>query len=178
MNMPHTTPNRIPIDLALVITLTLACILFVLTPWLDETPVRVVLGLLLVLFLPGYSLIAALFPRRDDLDGIERIALSFGLSIAVVPLLGLGLNYTPYGIRLVPVLLGLSLFTVLLAVVAGVRRAWMPEAERFVVAVDGWGQWLGCGGDGSDGGRGRSGGGGEGDGSEGRGVGWRGGRVQ
>ncbi|NOQ34054.1 MAG: DUF1616 domain-containing protein, partial [Methanosarcinales archaeon] len=99
--MPHTTPNRIPIDLALVITLTLACILFVLTPWLDETPVRVVLGLLLVLFLPGYSLIAALFPGKDDLDGIERIALSFGLSIAVVPLLGLGLNYTQYGIRLV-----------------------------------------------------------------------------
>ena len=28
----------------------------------------------LVLFLPGYSLIAALFPAKDDLDGIERIA--------------------------------------------------------------------------------------------------------
>ena len=135
MNLPHTTPKHVPADLAL----TLACILFVLDPRLNETPVRVVLGLLLVLFLPGYSLIAALFPRKDDLDGIERIALSFGLSIAVVPLLGLALNYTPLGIRLVPVLLGLSLFTVLLAVVAGVRRVWMPEAERFVVAVGGWG---------------------------------------
>jgi len=61
-----------------VITLTLACILFVLTPWLDETPVRVVLGLLLVLFLPGYSLVAALFPRRGDPDGTRTIALSFG----------------------------------------------------------------------------------------------------
>ena len=112
--------DRIPANLALVITLTLACILFVLVPPLNETPVRIVLGLLLVLFLPGYSLIAALFPRRGDLDGIERIALSFGLSIAVVPLIGLALNYTQYGIWLVPVLLGLSLFTVLLAVVAGV----------------------------------------------------------
>jgi len=92
--------ERIPIDLALVITLTLACILFVLAPRLNETPVQVVLGLLLVLFLPGYSLIAALFPRRDDLDGIEQIALSFGLSIAIVPLIGLALNYTPYGSRL------------------------------------------------------------------------------
>ena len=175
MNIPHTAPNRIPIDLALVIALTLACILFVLIPPLNETPVRVVLGLLLVLFLPGYSLVAALFPRRDDLDGIERIALSFGLSIAVVPLIGLALNYTPFGIRLVPVLLGLSLFTVLLAVVAGVRRVWMPEAERFVVAVDGWGQWLGRGGDNSGGGSGRGsngcGSGGEGEGSEGRGGG-------
>ena len=96
---------------------------------------RVLLGLLLVLILPGYSLIAALFPAKDDLDGIERIALSFGLSIAVVPLLGLALNYTPFGIRLVPVLVVLSMFTVSLAVVAGVRRLGLPEGERFVVGV-------------------------------------------
>ncbi len=71
-------------------------------------------------------------------------------------------------------LLGLSLFTVLLAVAAGVRRVWMPEAERFVVVVEGWGQWLGCGGDGSEGGRGSNGrgsGGEGGEGSEGRGGG-------
>ena len=104
---------------------------------------RVLLALLLVLFLPGYSLIAALFPRRDDLDGTRTIALSFALSIAVVPLIGLLLNYTPHGIRLVPVLLGLSLFTVLLALIACVRRAWISEAERFV--VEGWGVWCGGG---------------------------------
>jgi len=124
--------------------------------------VRIILGLLLVLFLPGYSLIAALFLAKDDLDGIERIALSFGLSIAVVPLLGLALNYTPFGIRLVPILVVLSMFTISLAVVACVRRLGLPEGERFVVVVDGWGQWLGCGGDGSDGGRSGSGGEGEG----------------
>jgi len=131
--------ERVPADLALVILLTLSCIPFVLVPPLNETPVRIILGLLLVLFLPGYSLIAALFPRKDDLDGIERIALSFGLSIAVVPLLGLALDYTPFGIRLVPVLVVLSVFTVLLAVIAGVRRLGLPEGERFVVVVDGWG---------------------------------------
>jgi len=139
MNMPHTAPNRTPADLALVILLTLACTPFVLVPPLNGTPVRIVLGLLLVLFLPGYSLIAALFPGKDDLDGIERIALSFGLSIAVVPLLGLALNYTPFGIRLVPILVVLSVFTVSLAVVAGVRRQGLPEGERFVVRVGGVG---------------------------------------
>ena len=127
--------KHIPIDLALVIALTLACILFVLAPRLNETPVRLLLGLALVLFLPGYSLIAALFPGRDDPDGIERIALSFGLSIAVVPLLGLALNYTPFGIRLVPILVVLSVFTVLLAVIACVRRWGLPEADRFVVEI-------------------------------------------
>jgi uncharacterized membrane protein len=72
------------LDLALVIFLTLLCIPFVLIPPLNETLVRLILGLPLVLFLPCYSLIATLFPRKDDLDGIERVALSFGLSIAIV----------------------------------------------------------------------------------------------
>ena len=126
-----------PKDLTLVILLTLSCIPFVLIPPLNETPVRIVLGLLLVLFLPGYSLIAALFPGKDDLDGIERIALSFGLSIAVVPLLGLVLNYTPFGIRLVPVLTVLLIFTVSLAVVAYVRRCGLLESGQFVIEVEG-----------------------------------------
>lgn len=37
---------------------------------------RIVLGFLFVLFLPGYALIAALFPRKADLDGIVRLSLS------------------------------------------------------------------------------------------------------
>ena len=103
-------------DLALVIFITLLCILFVLIPPLNETPVRIILGLPLVLFLPGYALIATLFPQKGDLDGIERIALSFGLSIAITPLLGLALNYTPFGIRLTPILTILSVFTIALAI--------------------------------------------------------------
>jgi len=69
-----------------------------------------------VLFLPGYALIATLYPRKDDLDAIERVALSFGLSIAISPLLGLALNYTPFGIRLTPILIVLSVFTIALAI--------------------------------------------------------------
>jgi uncharacterized membrane protein len=137
MKRSHTMFKDFPKDLTLVILLTLSCIPFVLIPPLNETPMRIIIGLLLVLFLPGYSLIAALFPRKDDLDGIERIAFSFGLSIAVVPLLGLALNYTPFGIRLVPILSVLSIFTVLLAVVAYVRRCGLPESDRFVIEVGG-----------------------------------------
>jgi uncharacterized membrane protein len=125
---------KMPPDLALVIFLTILCIPFVLIPPLNEiSPIRIILGLPLVLFLPGYALIAALFIRKDDLDGIERIALSFGLSIAISPLLGLGLNYTPFGIRLTPILIVLSVFTIALAIGAWTGRSRIPGEDRFVV---------------------------------------------
>lgn len=131
--MAEEAHARFSADLALVIFWTLTCIPFVLLPPLNATPVRVVLGLPLMLFLPGYALIALLFPRKTDLDSIERIALSFGLSIAVVPLIGLGLNYTPFGIRLSPVLFSLAVVTIALAVGAALRRRRVPAGEAFAV---------------------------------------------
>lgn len=117
-------------DLMLTILLALICIPLVLIPPLNETPARIVIGLIFVLFLPGYSLIAFLFPRKKDLDAVERIALSFGLSIALVPLVGLILNYT-FGIRLMPVLLSLAALTILLSIAAYFRRLSVPEEDRF-----------------------------------------------
>ena len=121
-------------DLVLISLISLSfAVVFILTPSLSNTIPRTVLGLVLILFLPGYSLIAALFPRQGDLDSVERLALSFGLSIAVTPLLGLGLNYTPYGIRLDPILLSLSGFTLVLVLAAYVRRRLTVPVDRFRV---------------------------------------------
>ena len=102
-------------------------------PVMNTSPLRVVFALPVVLFIPGYGLIAALFPHKSDLDGIERTALSFGLSIAVVPLIGLGLNYTPWGIRLDPIVISLVIFTVSMIVITLFRRAALPSDERFSV---------------------------------------------
>jgi uncharacterized membrane protein len=127
------TGKQIPSDLLIVMGLVLLTDIFVLTPGLNESMLRNILGLPLVLFLPGYALIAALFPAQSDLDGIERTALSFGLSIAVVPLIGLGLNYTPWGIRLLPILISLSVFTFVMCGLAYLRREKLPETEAFEV---------------------------------------------
>jgi len=110
-------------------------ILTIISVYYDIEGVRTVLGLLFILFFPGYSLIAALFPRKEDIGGIERLALSFGLSIAVVPLIGLGLNYTPWGIRLDPILISISLFTILCLTAAFLRRVRLSEDERFFVEL-------------------------------------------
>ena len=120
-------------DLQIIFALTILTLIFVLVPHLNETFIRTILGLVMVLFLPGYALIAALFIEKDDLDGIERIALSFGLSIAVVPLLGLALNFTPFGIRLVPILITLTFFTIIMTVIAYVRRKKLPDDKQFEV---------------------------------------------
>jgi uncharacterized membrane protein len=130
--MPNKRKNSV--DLSIVAALVLLTDLFILIPELAATPIRTVLGLPMVLFLPGYALIAALFPAKDDLDGIERLALGFGLSIAVVPLMGLGLNYTPWGIRLIPILVSLSVFTLFMCVVAVYRRVQLPSDKAFSVS--------------------------------------------
>ena len=81
---------------------------------------RYLLGSIFVLALPGYSFIKALFPTKE-LDNIERAALSMGMSLALVPIAGLLLNYTPWGIRITPITFSLLALTITFAT-AGVIR--------------------------------------------------------
>jgi len=86
------------------------------------TWVRVLTGFLTSLYLPGYAFIEALYPQRAELEELERFALSVGLSLALTPLTGFVLNYTPWGIRLDPVTAAISFLTVALGLVAVYRR--------------------------------------------------------
>jgi uncharacterized membrane protein len=92
---------------------------------------RLILGLPFMLFFPGYALVSALFPKKDTLDSLERIAFSFGLSIAVTVLAGLILHYTPWGLDLYPILLTLTGFILVTSAIAYYRRRRLPTGERF-----------------------------------------------
>lgn len=107
-------------DLMGIIVLSLVLIAIIYA--FPESFLRKAIGLMFILFFPGYAFITFLFPERRELDTIERIALSFGLSIAITPLIGLALNYTPFGIRLTPILLSLSAFNILFSSLAIHRR--------------------------------------------------------
>lgn len=120
-----------PYDLLLVVEWLVAAILAIYVPVLNETPVRVILALPVILFIPGYWIILALFPKEGDIDITERLVLSIGVSIAVVPLIGLGLNFTPWGIRLDPIVIALTVFTVGIMLVAHYLRARLPPEEQF-----------------------------------------------
>ena len=98
-------------------------------PWVY---IRYVLGTIFVLWLPGYTFIKTLFPTElpvrfsiktsnENLDAIERVALGIGMSLALVPIVGLLLNYTPWGIRQTPIVLSLLTLTVVFAT-AGILR--------------------------------------------------------
>ena len=104
----------------IVTSITALTIISIYVPSLQ--PLRYVLGSIFVLFIPGYSLIEALYPKESDLQPLERLALSIGLSLAIVPLVGLILNYTPFGIRLQPVVISLTLLTLSLLIISSYRR--------------------------------------------------------
>lgn len=128
--------KRIPKDLLVIAVWLILAIASIYVPVINETFVRVVLTVPVILFIPGYVLIAALFPEKQSIDGIERFALSVGLSIAVVPLIGLLLNYTPFGIRLNPIVISLVLFTAIMMAVTVFRRARLPKDAVFEVPFE------------------------------------------
>lgn len=112
---------------------TLVILLIIVIAFFESSVLRIILGLPYLLFFPGYTLLAALFPRKNDLGSIERVALSSVLSIAVVAGIGVILNYTVWGIRLYPILVALTVFVLATSIIAWVRRWRLAEEERLTV---------------------------------------------
>lgn len=154
-----------PTDLVAVIVLAVLALWFVYLPGLWENPLRLVFGLLLVVFLPGYAVVAAVFPmgkdpdgdcldtRRDELsgeltsslptpnenvDGLERVVLSIGMSCITVVLTGLLLNYTRWSIRPIPLAVVLIVITIVMTIVAAIQRWRLPRQVRFQPPFRSW----------------------------------------
>ncbi|MEF8873105.1 MAG: DUF1616 domain-containing protein [Candidatus Thermoplasmatota archaeon] len=122
-----------PWDLLFVAVVTALLILAIAV--IPDSALRTILGLPFILFFPGYVLISFLFPEDEPLDKIERIALSFGLSIAITPLIGLLLNYI-WEISLVPILYSQSLFIFTFSLLAFLRRRAIPTEEMFSIEFE------------------------------------------
>jgi hypothetical protein len=92
---------------------------------------RLILGLPFILFFPGYTLIATLFPKQDDLIGLERMVLSLGSSIAAVLMLGLILNFTLQGIGATPILTSLIALVLIMSGLTFYRRSLLPVDDAY-----------------------------------------------
>lgn len=98
--------------------------------------VRNALGTLFVILLPGYSFVRALFPQKNNsreelkyLSPLERLALSIVMSIAIVSVVSLLLNFTWLGIRLIPIAICIVLLTTLFSTVA-IAREYRMSLEK------------------------------------------------
>lgn len=106
----------------LLIVDILSILLFLCIIFVPSSAARIVLGLPFFLFFPGYTLTEVLFINKEEMGGVERVALSIGMSIAITALIGFGLNYTSSGIRLDPVLYSIFCLIIVMSAVALIRQ--------------------------------------------------------
>ena len=115
------------------VILGLAILSLIISIWLGvQESFRIVFGSVYILFLPGLVLTFAFF-RDKEIDIIERIALSFALSIAVVPLLVFYLNLIGMRIDVINVVL-----VVAIVILGGIGAIfWKKEkTEKSLTEVD------------------------------------------
>ncbi len=120
--------KKFPVDLLIVLIFSIigAAMAFILP---DGNFLRVIFGIPLLIFFPGYALVSALWPGKS-LENIERIALSFGLSIVLTAIVGMVMVYTT-GLSLVSIIMGLLVLIMLLCVLTFFQRSKIPEDDIF-----------------------------------------------
>jgi len=93
---------------------------------------RIPLSLVNILFVPGYLLQAFIFPYHSDLDGLERAGLSLGLSVALLSILALLIDRSPWGIGIWTITLGQSGVILLLATLGYIRGLSLSGSLAYV----------------------------------------------
>jgi len=93
-------------------------------PSLSEplTYLRYFFGSSLVLFLPGYSLMRALFPKASPFSDLATIALSIGSSLAFSVMIGFVLGQSPLKLETLSISVSLAAFTLALLLAGSKRR--------------------------------------------------------
>ncbi len=123
--------RKTPWDLVIAITYTLA-----VAGVLSFLGVGSLLALAAVSLVPGYILLAVLYPRNGDVSWPSRIILSLTLSVAILSLIGLLLNYTPLGVSRVWTSIALSFFVGGLGWLGIRRRLALPVSDRLSLTLE------------------------------------------
>ncbi len=152
---PFTTVRQwsehVPTDLLGVAGFTVVAATLLAVGDLESPFVRVAIGFPLLFLAPGYATVSALFPRSSpleagetavvqqtrDVSDVERAALSFGMSVALIPLLGLAIAATPWGFTQRTVVGAVGCFVLVGVALASVRRLRVPPSDRYQIDVSG-----------------------------------------
>ena len=129
--------DKYPVDIILCM---LCCFIIIPIILLNLNDIlKIVLGLLFLLFIPGYLLLFVLFPSKktdEGIDFIDRIALSFGISLAIVSLTGIALYYIAGKIELEYALISIFIFEIIIGVISVYRWFKTIPDERLVLSID------------------------------------------
>ncbi|MEF8825359.1 MAG: DUF1616 domain-containing protein [Halapricum sp.] len=162
------SPGTMPIDLLAVVSLVSITALLAYPPFEPPAlfaPLRTMLGLLSVLFAPGYATLAALLPHSGEvsesdpsewvtlpgsrgvsssrwtaagLSRLEWVGLSVLVSAVVVSILGILLSLASIRIGPSTIVLTVTGYTLLLVLVAALRR-WVSDEGTFDPPIKGFG---------------------------------------
>lgn len=108
---------------ALLVLLSISIALFFFIGW---NSFRIVFGSLYVLFLPGFAM-SFIFFDKGNIDLLERIALSFALSISVVPLVVFYLNLL--GMKINTLNVSLIILGIILISLIIIRKKWLKSKK-------------------------------------------------
>ena len=103
----------------LIMAATLALVYFAPSDKL-WVAVRIFLGTVFVILVPGYALVNLLL-GRTKINYLERLVLSIAASLAVISMLGLVLNSGPLGLELNVIVLSISCFSLIFMILASYR---------------------------------------------------------
>lgn len=127
-----TITNKLRLSYDLLLGLGIFFLLVVSSFKADLLALQKLSSLVVMLFLPGYLLLAVLYPSRAQLNHIERLLSSMAASVAIVSLLGLALNETPLGLSFWMLIMILFIIFVPLALFAYYRRQKLPSHEVYL----------------------------------------------
>jgi uncharacterized membrane protein len=116
------------VDILIVTLLTVFCLISVVASELNSSYIKIIVEYLMLLFLPGYSLLTVLFPRKNDFKIKKRLVLSFMVSILITLLIGVILNYIPFEAGITQVLISVSIFTLIMQPISFFRRRQVFES--------------------------------------------------
>ncbi|NPE27891.1 DUF1616 domain-containing protein [Methanococcoides sp. SA1] len=125
-------------DLIATVVFAMLAVLFILVPPLNETPLRIFFALPLIFFIPGYTFIAMMFPKKGDISNIERFTLSVGFSIAITVFDGFAVSLTQWLFRPNSISISLLLLTTIFALLAYIARRRHLEEDQFTFSVHGF----------------------------------------
>lgn len=91
-----------------------------------------ILSGLIMMFIPGYLLIAIIFPNKGDIEEIERFGISWGLSLVITSLIGLPLYYLTHGLFINTLIIFLAIFSIILCVITLLKRKKIELKNMFL----------------------------------------------